>query len=396
MSPERSILVVTTARADWGHLRSLAREIHADPRLELRLLVSGSHLTDPAGASLAEIAADGVPIWRQVPIEAAGDDEQASLTTVGNALLEVAPLLAAERPDLMVLLGDRTEIMAFALAALLLRIPLAHLHGGEVTGGAVDESIRHAVTKLATYHFVATEAYATNVRQLGEDPRRIFTVGAPGLDSLRDLTLLDRDELFSEFDLPADRPTALVAFHPVSTESRETVAAQTDALLEALEATDLQAVITGAGPDAHGQLVNDRLAAAAAGRPDRFRFRTHLGRLLFFSCLRHCDLMLGNSSAGLIEAPSFGLPVVNVGDRQAGRIRAENVLEAPARRGDLLAAVARARDAAFRARCRAAVNPYAPGGDEPVGRAIKETLAAVSLAPEVLKKVFRPLEEDHA
>ncbi len=397
MAVERTILVVTTARADWGHLRSLAREIHADDDLELRLLVSGSHLeTDSGDATVAEIEADRVPIWRRLPLPAVGDDEQGALRTVGEAVLAAAPILAADRPDLMVLLGDRTEIMAFALAALVLRIPLAHLHGGEITAGAIDESIRHAVTKLATYHFTATENYAANVVGLGEDPARVFAVGAPGLDGLRDLEPVDRPAFFAEVGLSVDRPLALVAFHPVTTESRDTVAAQTGALLAALVASDLQAVMTGAGPDANGRLVNSRLEAAAAAAPERFSFRPHLGRRLFFSALTHADLIVGNSSAGIIEAPSFALPTVNVGDRQDGRVRAASVRDVPCRTDEIRRVLDEVRNDEFQTVCRGAVNPYLPSREGLVGRHIKEILKGVSLAPSVLKKRLRPSEEHHA
>ncbi|HOX24963.1 MAG TPA: UDP-N-acetylglucosamine 2-epimerase [Candidatus Krumholzibacteria bacterium] len=396
MSRERRIAIVTTSRADYGHLRSLIRAIQADRRLELRLLVSGSHLDPARGESVRDIEADGAPIWRRLPIQAGGDDERAALVTVGNAVLAVAPILAEDPPDVLVVLGDRSEILAFGLAALMLRIPLAHIHGGEVTGGAIDESIRHALTKLATYHFVATAVYAENVIQLGEDPARVFTVGAPGLDGLDDLPELSRAELLAGFGLDAGRPTALVSFHPVTTEGRASAAAQADAILAAIAKAGLQAVLTGAGADAHGGLVDARFAAAAAAQPDRYCFRPHLGRTLFVNCLRRLDLMIGNSSSGIIEAPSFGLPVVNVGDRQRGRLRAANVLEAAPADASLAAAISTALDAGFRARCRLAVNPYAASGPQSCGERIKEILATVSLGGDVVKKRFRRLDGQHA
>ncbi len=396
MNGERRIAIVTTSRADYGHLRSLILAVHADPALALRLLVSGSHLDPARGNTAQDIEQDGVPIWRRLAIRVEGDDEAAALATLGNAIHAAGPVLAAERPDVVVVLGDRTEALACGLAARMLRIPLAHLHGGEITGGAIDESMRHALTKLATYHFVATAAYAANVVQLGEDPARVFVVGAPGLDGLASVPDVPRDALLAGFGLAAGRPTALVAFHPVTTEGRESAAAQVAALLAAIAQADLQAVLTGAGADAHGGLINAALAAAAAARPDRFHFRPHLGRRLFVNCLRHLDLMVGNSSSGIIEAPSFGLPVVNVGDRQAGRVMADNVLPAEAEPSSLAAALRAALDPEVRERCRRAVNPHAAPGPQPSGERIKEILKSVSLEPDVIKKQFRRLDGQHA
>jgi len=396
MNAERRIAVVSTSRADYGHLRSLLAAIQDDPALALRLLVSGSHLDPAFGEPVCEIERDGLPIWRRLAIHATGGDERAALAALGNAVHAAAPVLADERPDLLVVLGDRSEVLAFGAAALLLRIPLAHLHGGETTGGAIDESIRHALTKLATYHFVATAAYAENVIQLGEDPARVFLVGAPGLDGLRDLATVPRAELLAGCGLAPDRPTALVAFHPVTTEDAAAAAAQVDAILDAVDRAGLQAVLTGAGADAHGDLVNARLGAAAARRPDRWCFRLHLGRRLFTSCLAQLDLLIGNSSSGIIEAPTFGLPVVNVGDRQAGRVMAANIVGAAAAPGSLDAAIATACSVEFRARCRTVVNPYAAPGAEPAGHRIKEILKTVSLAPDVVKKRFHRLDGRHA
>jgi UDP-hydrolysing UDP-N-acetyl-D-glucosamine 2-epimerase len=384
----RSIAVLTTTRADYGVLRSLIREIAADAALELRLLVTGTHLSPAHGQTVREIEADGFPIRHRVPILVGGGDEVAALETLGVALLSFAPVVAEDRPDLLVVVGDRTEAIAGGLIALLLRIPLAHLHGGEVTAGAIDESIRHSLTKMASYHFTATEEYAANVIQLGEDPARVFTVGAPALDGLRDFPALERAELFARLELDPARPTALVTFHPSTVTGAETIAAETTELLAALTALDLQLVFTGANADAHGAEIDERLRAAAGERPDQRRFFANLGGELYFNCLRHLDLMVGNSSSGIIEAPSFGLPVVNLGDRQEGRVLAGNILTVACARDAIAGAVARARDEEFRRACRAVVNPYAPRGVGGIGLHIKEILKSVSLAPDVIRKRF--------
>jgi UDP-hydrolysing UDP-N-acetyl-D-glucosamine 2-epimerase len=304
------------------------------------------------------------------------------------AILSAETLLRSDRPDLLVLSGDRTELAAFGLAALLLRIPLAHLHGGEITAGAVDEAIRHSLTKMATWHFAAAEAHADRIAQLGEERDRIFTVGAPALDGLRDLPRLSREEVCGRLELDAGRPTGLVTFHPPTIEGPAATGEQLDELLAALDRTDLQLVFTGANADAGGAAINSRLEAVAQARPDRYRYRASLGGELYYSCLRHLNLMVGNSSSGLVEAPSFGLPVVNVGDRQEGRVRAGNVINVAASREAIAAGIAQALGEEFRLRCAAVVNPYAPAGVGSIGRRIKEILKTVPLTPPVLKKRF--------
>jgi UDP-hydrolysing UDP-N-acetyl-D-glucosamine 2-epimerase len=392
----RKIAVVTTTRAEYGILRSLIREIAFDPQLELCLLVTGTHLDPAHGETVHEIEADGVEIRRRLPIQATGGDELAALITAGNAVHAAATALAEERPDLLVVVGDRSEILAFGLAGLLLRIPVAHLHGGETTSGAVDESIRHALTKLATFHFVAAEPYAANVRQLGEDPSRIFVVGAPALDGLRELAPLSSAEVFARIGLAPGRPTALVTYHPVTTEDAGAATAQIAALLAALECSGLRAVLTAANADAGGERINAQLRAVAAREPDRYRFHASLGSELYFGCLRHLDLMVGNSSSGLIEAPSFHLPVVNVGDRQAGRLTAACVITVACQEEAIAGAIARTLTPEFRALCRQAENPYAPPAEGPIGRRIKEILKSVVLAPDMLKKRFHRMAGDHA
>jgi UDP-N-acetylglucosamine 2-epimerase (non-hydrolysing)/GDP/UDP-N,N'-diacetylbacillosamine 2-epimerase (hydrolysing) len=386
---ERSICIITTSRADYGNLRSLIRAVLADPDLELRLLVSGSHLFPDHGGTVSEIEADGVPIWQRVPIHVAGGDEQAALATIGVAIPSMAAVLGAERPDVIVVLGDRYEMIAGGLVALLLRIPLAHLHGGEVTAGALDESIRHSLTKMATYHFVATHEYADNVEQLGEDPQRVFTVGAPGLDGIAAVATIERAELFRRLGLAPDRPTAIVTFHPVTRGARCDVVSQANALLSALERTEVQAIFTAANADPYGSLINEQFTAAAAQQPQRYRFVTSLGQELYTNCLRHLDLMVGNSSSGIIEAPSFGLPVVNIGDRQEGRVVAANVITVECTVDDIAAAIHRALGGEFRALAARTVNPYAPHGSGGIGMQIKTLLKSLPLGPDVTKKRFR-------
>jgi UDP-N-acetylglucosamine 2-epimerase (non-hydrolysing)/GDP/UDP-N,N'-diacetylbacillosamine 2-epimerase (hydrolysing) len=256
----------------------------------------------------------------------------------------------------------------------------------------VDESIRHAVTKLATYHFPATQLYADNIAQLGEDPERIFLSGAPGLDRLLETDEITREALLADVAMDPALPTALVALHPVTTEDAASAGAMAEAVVKALVERGLQALFTGANADAHGQLINDYFQDVADHYPDRFRFRMHLGGFLFINAMRRLDIMVGNSSSGLIEAPSCKIPVVNIGDRQAGRVAAENVLHARPTPAAISEAIRQALSPQFRKVAREALNPYRPVNEVTAGEFIKEVLKRVSLDPGVLKKDFVTLE----
>jgi UDP-hydrolysing UDP-N-acetyl-D-glucosamine 2-epimerase len=382
------IAVLSTTRADYGLLFWLLRHIDADPELDLLLYVTGSHLAPEFGYTVREIERDGLPIHRRVEILLAGDTPSAAIKAMALALAGFADALAEDRPAVLVLLGDRFEIVPVALAAVQHGIPVAHVHGGETSEGALDEYFRHAVTKLATLHFTATEAYRRRVVQMGEVPERVHAFGAPGLDHLYRTELLSREALQGALSLPLDRGTALVTFHPVTTEPGQG-AAQVDALLAALAAEEpLQAVFTKANADAEGRLINERLRAFCAIHPERFRLFDNLGTKTYLSCLRHLDLMVGNSSSGVVEAPSFGLPVVNVGNRQRGRVMAANVLQADGSVASIREGIGRARSPEFHEGLRGMANPYDPHRDGRASERIVETLKAFVCEPGSSQKRF--------
>ena len=376
-APESArIAVATTSRADYGLLFWLLRAIDADAELELVLYVSGGHLSPEFGSTVHQIEADGFRIARRIEVLLASDTPTACSKAMGLALIAVGDALAEDRPDVLVLLGDRFEIVPMALAAVVHGVPVAHLHGGETSEGALDEYYRHALTKLATLHFPATEAYARRIVQMGEDPARVQVVGAPGLDHLHRTELLSRAALAEALGMPLERPTALATLHPVTTE-RGQAAEQADALLAALQAeASLQAVFTKANPDAEGRAINQRVADACAAEPTRFRLVDNLGTQRYLSCLRHLDLLVGNSSSGLTEAPSFGLPVVNVGTRQRGRIAAQNVIHVGNDVDAIRGGIRTALSGAFRAGLDGLVNPYDPHGDGRVSERIAAALKA--------------------
>ncbi len=338
----RKICVVTTRRAEFGLLLAIMQSIRNDSALRLQVVVAGMHLAPKFGLTLREIEAEGIrPDWK-IDMHLAGDSELANVKSISLGMNGFAEAFTKLKPAIVVLLGDRFELLGAAVAALMLRIPIAHIHGGERTEGAIDESVRHAITKMASLHFAATEPISLSTIQMGESPARVFNFGAPGLDRVHGLTLMTRAELEKETGLCFDEPVALVTYHPVTLEQGG-VEIQVRQLLAALRQCGIKAILTMANADAQGRLINERLGAFCAQAPERFKWIPHLGHRRYLSCLRHCAVMIGNSSSGLTEAPSFRLPVVNIGDRQRGRIRAANVNDVRRSRAEMPCAASSGR-----------------------------------------------------
>jgi len=380
----RRIGVVTVSRSDYGHLRPVLEGIRRAPDFDLVLFVAGMHLDAGFGSTWREIEADGFAIAERIAMLEPGDSPEAVAASTGRGVEGFAHAFARQRPDLLVVLGERFEMLAAAVAALPFALPVAHIHGGEVSEGAMDNQIRHAITKLAHLHFASAEVHARRIAQMGEEPWRIHAVGGPGLDRVATLEPLSREALGRELDVPADGPWLLVTFHPVTLEYRDTTS-HVDELLAALEKTDGTLVITYPNADTSGRFIIERLEEFAARHPGRCRLSRNLGDRLYLSLLRHADVMVGNSSSGLIEAPSFSLPVVNIGARQRGRLRGANVIDVEPERGEILRGIEAAQAPAFRARARAAANPYGDGHAAP---RIVEVLRAVPLDARLVQKRF--------
>ncbi len=389
MTPTRHVAVVTGARADYGLLRPVMDAVRARPDLRLSVIATGPHLDHRYGHTVDQIVADGFSV-ASVPTLESDDTPLAMARAVGRGTIGIAEVLAALRPDLVVVLGDRFEILAAAQAALLLAIPLAHLHGGEVTEGAVDESIRHAITKMASLHFAAAEPYARRIRQMGENPACVFAVGAPGVDSALALAPLSDATLARDLGLPLTDPLFLVTYHPVTRRDGDESAA-IDHLLAALDRFPLaRIVITGVNADAGHQVILRRLTAFTAARPERVTLHDSLGQRRYLSVMRRASLVIGNSSSGLIEAPALKVPTIDIGDRQAGRLRAASVIHC----GDqdtaaIVAAIAQGLDPAFRATLDTLQPPYGGGN---VGAAVAEILAGIDIA-SLRRKPFFDLPE---
>jgi UDP-N-acetylglucosamine 2-epimerase (non-hydrolysing)/GDP/UDP-N,N'-diacetylbacillosamine 2-epimerase (hydrolysing) len=353
----RSIMVVTGSRADYGLLYWVMKAIQEDPALELQVAITGMHLSSEFGMTAAAVAADGFPIAARVDALQSGDSAAAVAKSIGMGVIGFGELFERLRPDFVLLLGDRFEILAAAQAALVACIPIAHVAGGDVTEGAFDDAIRHSITKMAQLHFVTNAAAEKRVKQLGEDPRFVFNVGSPGLDALRRAKLLGRAELESLLGLAFRQRNLLVTFHPATLEA-EAPEQQLAELLRALDSLGegFGIVFTKANADPRGRALNRMLEAHAAVRPN-CRLFDALGQQVYLSLMQQVDAVVGNSSSALYEAPSLRKPAVNIGSRQRGRLRAASVLDCPPE----AQAIERAIRSAMSLDCSKVVNPYGDG-----------------------------------
>ncbi len=380
---KRRVAIVTGGRADYGLVRPIYKAIAARPDLEALMIAAAAHLSAAHGGDSSVFAADGIPVAAQVPLLAAGDDAMAIARSIGTGVGGFADAIAAVRPEILVLVGDRFEILAAACAALALRIPIAHVHGGETTEGAFDEQIRHAVTKMAHLHFAAAEPYARRIVAMGEEPWRVHVSGAPGLDNLATVPVLSRAETMVALGLTVDAVPLLATWHPVTLDSHDS-SDGLDGLLSVLSGRNEPVVFTAPNADDGRGSIVARIETFCASNP-RARLHTALGTRLYFNAMRHAAAMLGNSSSGIIEAPSFALPVVNIGTRQCGRLRAANVIDCGDAGAQIGAALARALSPDFRGPLAGLANPY---GDGHAGARIAAVLAEVELGAAFLVKRF--------
>lgn len=385
----RRICIFTSTRADWGQLRGLAEEVRKTAGMHVSLLVSGAHLSKAFGMTVCEIEADGFDVNDRVDILRFDDSSLGICRTMGLALVGYGEALGRLKPDILVILGDRYEAFCAAAAAQILRIPVAHIHGGETTEGAMDEAFRHSITKMAHLHFPSCDEYRRRIIQLGENPERVFNVGALAIENIRKISLMSRVELEKSIQLELSKPFFLITFHPVTLE-KETAETQFKELLDALDQfPEHKIIFTKANADTDGAIINEMIDEYAAVRPKRCLAVMSLGLRRYLSAMSLCDAVVGNSSSGLLEAPVFQVPTVNIGDRQKGRLRTKSIIDCEPDCDSVVSAVQKAFKPQFKEGLKGIQHPCEKAG---TARSIVNVLETVRL-DDLLKKSFYDLED---
>lgn len=384
-------MLVTTSRADYGILFPLLKALKKDPQFKASLIATGSHLSSLHGKTVNEIKKDKISISETVPMTPRGDRASHICEAVARGVRGFSKVFQKKSPDLLLVAGDRYELLSACTAALLHRIPIAHLHGGELTRGAVDDPIRHAVTKMASLHFPSTELYAQRIVQMGEEPSRVHVVGALGIDAIKLIPRMDRGELteFSGVDFTKD--VALMTYHPVTLDDYHLAAKQVQEILNALTETELSVLVTMPNADTGSLKLYEAIRRHVQNDPKKFTLVKNLGKTAYLSAMHYARVMIGNSSSGIVESASFKLPVVNVGDRQAGRLKPANVIDCDCSKEAILGALRRALSEEFIRSLSELKNPY---GDGHATERCLRVLRAVDLSDKtkLLKKSFYDLE----
>lgn len=375
----RRIAFFTSTRADYGLLRPVMAEVMSSNELTLQLIASGTHFSQAHGSTWREIISDGFRIDARVDMEIKIDNAEGIAQSAAQVLSGVARELAILKPDVLVLLGDRYELLAAAQAAVLARVPIAHIHGGESTEGAIDESIRHAVTKLSHWHFASAEPYASRIRQMGEATNRVWNIGAPAMDNIGALVPVCKDELEVFLGLRLISPTFLVTYHPVTLQEDGGLTSM-NALLATLDSTEGTIIITGTNADPGGAAIRASLQAFAADRQHRVALVESLGSRRYLSLMILADAVVGNSSSGLLEAPAIGVPTVDIGPRQQGRLRAPSVIHCGESKLEIDKALMMALSADHRALSALRETPYGRPG---VSRRIVEQLKLIDIGTTI-------------
>ncbi|EMY76312.1 UDP-N-acetyl-D-glucosamine 2-epimerase, UDP-hydrolysing [Leptospira weilii serovar Ranarum str. ICFT] len=359
---KRKICVVTGTRADYGLLRWLMRGITESASLELQIIATGMHLAPEFGLTYKEIENDGFIIDKKIEILLSSDTSIGISKSMGLGLISFSEVFADLKPDLVLVLGDRFEILSAVSSALISKIPVAHLHGGETTEGAFDESIRHSITKMSHLHFVAAKEYRNRVIQLGEDPSHVFLVGGLGIDGIKRSNLLNKKELESSLDFKLNQKNLLITFHPVTLE-KSIASSQMRELLLALEVLtkDTGLIFTMPNADTDGRAIFELVKEFTTAHPN-VRYFTSLGQTRYLSCLQFVDAVVGNSSSGILEAPSFKIGTINIGDRQKGRLKASSIIDCAPDRNSILNALEKLYSTDFQNKLAKTVNPYGEGG----------------------------------
>ncbi|MCI6177399.1 MAG: UDP-N-acetylglucosamine 2-epimerase [Campylobacter sp.] len=384
---KRKICVVSTSRADYGLLFWLLKEIEKSRFLELSLLLSGSHLEERLGLTYKEVQRDFKHFYK-VPLGLENDDETALCLAFSAGVAGFSKVLEQIKPDIMVLLGDRYEMLSAGVAGMLRAVPLAHIHGGESTQGAIDEGIRHALTKMSHIHFCATSLYKKRIIQLGENPARVYNVGGLGVENIKRLELLSKKDFENSLGFKLGKKNILVTFHPQTIE-KKSASKQFSQILNALDSLkDTHFIFTGANADNGGKIINEMTQSYCLKNPKKAIFVMSLGQLRYLSAIKHADIVLGNSSSGISEAPSLKKATINIGNRQKGRIKAASIIDTKCDKSKILKAIKKAYSKDFQAKLKSVKNPYDSGF---ASKKIIKVLENIKLNG-ILKKKFYDLD----
>lgn len=386
----KKIAIVTGTRAEYGLLRPLMDKIAKDSQLRLQVFVTGMHLSHEFGFTYRYIEEDGFQITEKIETLMSSDTEIGISKSIGLGVIGFSEAFNRHKPDLVVILGDRYEALSAAIASMIARIPIAHIHGGEITEGAMDDAIRHSITKMSYLHFTSTEAYRKRVIQLGENPERVHNVGAIGVENIKCLPILTRDELSKRIAFDLNEKFILVTFHPVTLEN-QTAGEQFKILLKVLSNQNLNIIFTRANADTNGRIINRMIDEYVNKHSERSKAFDSMGQLNYLSAIKYCELVVGNSSSGIIEAPSFYVPTINIGDRQKGREMAKSVINCFSDEESIEEAFRKGLDIEFRKMIRESSNPYEKSNSsEEIVRIIKKTLEEGCIK---LKKKFHDIVE---
>lgn len=355
------ICIATGTRAEYGLLKPLMSAIQKEAHMQLQILVTGAHLSPEFGLTYNEIEKDGFSIDKKVTMLLSSDTSEAIVKSMGLGMIGFADALSELHPDLLIILGDRYEMMSLASSAMIFNIPIAHIHGGEITEGAYDDAIRHSITKMSHLHFASTDEHKNRIIQMGEDPQNVYNVGAIGLDTVKNLPLLTTEDLQEELDFTFKKYNYQVTFHP-TTLDLQSPEEQFQVLLNAIDQQkDSFFIFTKANADTGGRIINQIIDEYVSQNGDKARAFTSLGNLRFLSLTKYCTAIVGNSSSGILEVPSLHTATINIGDRQKGRIQAETVINTRVNEAEILAAFDKVKDETFRQKIMHAKNIYGDG-----------------------------------
>ncbi len=357
---KKRICVVTATRAEYGILRNVIQKIVMDIDLELYLVVTGTHLSKKYGYTIREIQEDGIPISETIDILNEKNDEVGITEAMGKATIKFGEMFWRVKPSMLIVLGDRYELLPICQCALVCGIPISHISGGELTEGAIDDAIRHAVTKMSHLHFPGCEIYRQRIIQMGEEPDRVFNYGDVGVENIKKMEYMSITELEEDLGIALDKPFACVTFHPVTLEKQTAETQLKELLLALMEINDMQFIITKANADVEGKVINDCIDHYVTKSSNCVGFAS-LGIRRYLSLMKECEFVIGNSSSGIVEAPSLKVPTINIGNRQKGRLQAESILNCEPKKREILDSIRKARTMEFKRIAQKVKNPYGEG-----------------------------------